>query len=277
MKKILYSFIFLVLIQQISLAQEYNEFSFSFTNDALFNEDQDYTGGLELSYKDIDSDFTYYFGQDTYTPKDKGVAEPLVGEHPYGAWLYLGASKELMYGDDIINNIKVTVGTIGDHAKGKSISNSIHKVIDASEENGWDTQVDQSFSYNISFKSSYSLISSYDSYNLKPYAVANIGNIFTNIGVGVGIDNPINDIIKFYSSIEVKYIDENIFLDGENKYNSTQYAVEKIHHKNIFTLGMETTYLDDYAISLEAVLNSKEYKTQATNNNYTTLKIIKRF
>ncbi len=277
MKKLLYPFVCLLLIYQVSSAQDYNEVSLNFKNDAIFNEDQDYTGGLELSYRNLNSDLTYYFGQDTYTPKDKRAIAPLAGEHPYGAWLYLGVSKEIEYSDNITNDIKFTVGTIGDNAKGESITNGIHKIIGASEENGWNTQVDQSFSYNINLKSSYSLISSYDSYTVKPYIVANIGNIFTDIGVGISAASPINDVVKLYSSVEVKYVDENIFLDGEDKDGSTRYAVEKLNQKDIFTLGVETTYVEDYTISVEAILNSKEYKTQSTNNNYTMLKIVKRF
>lgn len=278
MKKLLYTLIYLLLMQQVSIAESYNEFSIIFKNDAFFNEDKDYTAGLEFSYKRADCDLTYYFGQDVYTPKKKSTVAPVNGEHPYGAWLYMGVSKEARLNEQINNEIMIKLGTIGDNAKGKSINNSIHKVIGASNEKGWGTQVHKNIAYNINLKSYYETPElQYDDYMLRPYLVLDIGNVFTDIGLGVRVDTDINRFVKLYAAGERKYIDKNIFLEGKSKDGSTQYAVKKIDHKNSFNLGFETTYIKDYNIAFEMVFNSKEYETQAKNNHYGILKVTKKF
>ncbi len=277
MNKVLYVLLYILLISEVLVAKNLNELALSFKNDAIFNEDQDYSAGFELSYKNRNSDFTYHIGQDIYTPKNKKTNMPIFGEHPYAAWLYVGLSRDIYCNLDIENNIKITLGTIGANAKGKSVVNILHKVIGASSEHGWDTQIDQSFSYNINFKSSYPLVSLYDGYSITPYIVTNIGNIFTDIGIGLGVAIPIYNIVKLYSSVDIKYVADNIFLEGEDKDGSTQYAVEKLNQKNIFTIGVETMYLENYTIIVETIFNSKEYKTQSNNNNYSMLKIVRKF
>ncbi len=95
--------------------------------------------------------------------------------------------------------------------------------------------------------------------------------------MGLRVDTNINNSLKLYATAEIKYIDKNIFLEGEYKNGSTQYAVKKLDHKNTFTIGLETTYIEDYTIVAEMIFNSKEYETQANNNNYGMLKIVKKF
>ncbi len=277
MKKALYLVIFLLLTQQSLFAKFYDELSMSFKNDALFGKDQDYTSGLEFSYKKANSDLTYYLGQDIYTPEKKDTTIPIAGEHPYGAWLYIGVSKKVQF-DNLQNDFKISIGTIGKNAKGKSSSNSIHKIIGASKEKGWDTQVHKSIAYNISLKSFYDPLNfKSDGYTVKPYFVADVGNVFTDYGLGLSVDTDINNFLNLYAMGERRQINKNIFLEGENKNGSTQYSVDKINHKNIITLGLETTYVENYNIVFEMIFNSKEYKTQTHNNNYSMIKVVKKF
>ena len=272
MKRILYPLVYLLLLPQTSVAEIYDEVSISFKNDALFGEDQGYTSGLELSYKTNNSGLTYYFGQDIYTPENKKTTIPVNGEHPYGAWLYIGASKKVNFNQNI-NSIKVSVGTIGNDAKGKLVSNQLHKIIDATEEKGWDSQVKKSVAYNLNIKSFYTPLYLYNNnYSIKPYFIANIGNIFTDIGLGISIQTQLNKTLKLNASGDRKYIDRNIFLDG-----NSQYKVKKLNYKNTFTLGLESTYVSNYTISAEIIFNSKEYTTQSTNNIYSMIKIARKF
>ena len=270
MNKFLFTIACITLFQQALVAKEYSKFSISFINDAIFGEDKDYTSGLEFGYKHVNNNVTYYFGQDIYTPKNKKTTTPLIGEHPYGAWLYVGASKNYKF-DRTNNSFKLKVGTIGSNAKGKAVSNELHKIIGASKENGWDTQVDKSLAYNLNIKSIY------DQFAIKPFITTNLGNVFTDIGLGIMVEKKINIFLELYASGERKYIDENIFLEGETKSGSSAYSVKKIDYKNIYTIGARTTYFDNYTINAELIFNSKEYETQAKANNLGMIKIVRKF
>lgn len=259
--------------QQGIFAKEYSEFAISFKNDALFNSDDDYTVGTELSYRSEGSDLTYYFGQDIYTPDNKKTSTPISGEHPYGAFLYIGISGQIHFTDNLVNNLKLTIGAIGEDAKGKSVSNELHKIIGATEEKGWDTQVYKEVAYNINIKSLYDPFD----IGIRPYLTANVGNILTDIGLGINLHYNITNDLIFYANAQRVYVDKNIFLEGKTEDGNNAYSVIKYDYKNTYSWGLETSYFTDYIFAFEFIYNSKEYTTQANNNNYNMIKITKKF
>ena len=276
--KFLYSLVYVLLMQQVLFAQSYDKISIDFKNDVLFNKDKDYTAGVELAYKNKNSDYTYYFGQDIYTPEDKESLVPLNGEHPYGAWLYIGASKQIEFNKHIQSDIKFTIGTVGKNAKGQSISNELHNIIGASQENGWDSQVNKSVGFNFNLITYYSKLNKqYDNTTLKPYLKIDAGNLFMDVGLGLSIKNTVNETFDIYLNGEVKYVDKNIFLDGSSKEYGTLYAVEKEDYVNSLTIGLQTKYFKNHILTFETIFNSKEYKTQSSNNNYNMIKLEKKF
>lgn len=276
--KLLHKAVYFLILQQLAFAQTFDQFSMSFKNDVLFKKDKDYSAGVELSYKNKNSDLTYYFGKDIYTPEDKESSLPLNGEHPYGAWLYIGASKQINIDDTIRNNIKISIGTVGQNAKGEFISNQLHKIIGASQENGWDTQVHKSVGYNVNVVTHFTkLIEEYNSTTIEPYLKINTGNLFLDLAAGIEINTKIDESFNIYADVQRKYVDKNIFLDGKSKKYGSLYAVEKIDYVNSLVIGLQTKYFKNYIWTLETVFNSKEYKTQASNNNYNMIKLSKRF
>ena len=269
---------YILLMQQLLFAQAYDKISIDFKNDVLFNKDKDYTAGVELAYKNKNSEFTYYFGQDIYTPEDKESLVPLNGEHPYGAWLYVGASKQIKLNEFINNDVKFTIGTVGKNAKGQSISNELHNIIGASSENGWDSQVHKTVGYNVNITSYFTQLNKeYKTIIFKPYSKINFGNLFIDIGVGLGINSEINDLFNIYVNGEIKYVDKNIFLEGKSKKYGSLYAVEKENHVNSLIVGLQMKYFENYILTFETIFNSKEYKTQKSNNNYNMIKVEKKF
>ncbi len=59
-------------------------------NDVVFRRDKDYTNGLLLNYKSSGLDLIFRIGQDLYTPEDLSQKQPILGEHPYTAWYFMG-------------------------------------------------------------------------------------------------------------------------------------------------------------------------------------------
>ena len=276
--KTLHGLVYILFMQQILFAQSYDKLSIDFKNDVLFNKDKDYSVGVELAYKNKNSNFTYYFGQDIYTPENKESLTPQNGEHPYGAWLYIGASKQINLNEFINNDVKFTIGTVGQNAKGQSISNQLHNIIGASNENGWDTQVHKTVGYNINIITNFTKLNKkYKTTTFKPYLKINAGNLFMDIGAGIGINSEINDLITAYINGEIIHINKNIFLEGNSKEYGSLYAVEKINHVNSLIIGLETKYFKNYILTFETVFNSKEYKTQSSNNNYNMIKLLRKF
>lgn len=160
-----------------------------FDNDLFSGSDRDYTNGVRLSWisenRDITdlgsfqrllrrisgdsnsfaafrsitgfddpTDIQYNYGfsltQLMFTPDDSAsFAQPL-GERRYAGWLGLGFSLHVK-DDRILNSVEFTIGTTGPNSLAENSQDLIHSARDIDKFNGWDEQIPNEITADLSF------------------------------------------------------------------------------------------------------------------------------
>ncbi len=273
-------YIFLVLsFITIGYAQNkaYSEVSVEFKNDVFFGgDDKDYTSGFEVSYTPSNKAYKIYLGQDIYTSTYYNETYPSANQHPYAGWLYLGLEKNIEIANDITSIIRLDIGTVGDDSLAQDTVDMVHSLIDAHKYYGWDTQMEKNVAYILSGK----VIYNYDltsQININPYVSIQTGNIIQNYGLGVDLSIELDNYFDIYTSIDIKHISKNYFLEGEAKNSLLTYRAIKEDTVKHFTFGIETKYVNDYKLILGIELFSKTYLYQQNNSKIGVIKLVKRF
>ena len=107
-----------LIADQESLAQ----LSIVIENDASFNTDRDYTGGVFTTYQHKNSPISYTLGLEVYTP-DSYSAIVDVTDHPYAGWLYLKTQYVQLERENILTKIALSLGTTGKNTFAHQIQN----------------------------------------------------------------------------------------------------------------------------------------------------------
>ncbi len=160
-----------------------------FENDLFGSNDRDYTGGFRLSWISGERDVTelgriqrnlrrfsgddasfslfrnvtnfedpaavrYNYGfsvtQLMFTPDDGQLPNQPPGQRRYAGWLGLGFSLHVK-DERILNSIELTLGTIGPNALAEEAQDLIHDLLDNEKFQGWDDQVPNEFTVDLSF------------------------------------------------------------------------------------------------------------------------------
>ncbi len=159
-----------------------------FDNDLFGGDDKDYTNGIRLSWISDDrpverlglqrnlrrfsgddesygifrrvtgfkdpSKFHYNYGfsltQLMFTPEDPFPAAQPAGQRRYAGWLGLGFSLHVK-DEHILNSIEFTVGMIGPNSLAEESQDTIHDLRDIDKFNGWNDQVPNEVTADISF------------------------------------------------------------------------------------------------------------------------------
>jgi len=110
----------------------------------------------------------YTLGQNQYTPSDLTVSDPIVGQRPYGAWLYVGADVVFNGHDEVRGSrafprhahfLQLDVGIVGQGAGGRVAQATAHKILNgftrtnaAPEPKGWHNQVGNQPALQFSYR-----------------------------------------------------------------------------------------------------------------------------
>lgn len=160
-----------------------------FDNDLFGGDDKDYTNGVRLSWISGDREvkrlgsiqrllrrlsgdedsfevfrrltgfedpskvhYNYGFSvtQLMFTPDDFESYTQPPGQRRYAGWLGLGFSLHVK-DDKILNSVEFTLGTIGPHAYAEESQDLIHSMRDIEKFNGWDDQIPNEITADISF------------------------------------------------------------------------------------------------------------------------------
>jgi len=163
--------------------------TFYFDNDLFGDTDRDYTNGARLSWissnrdvEDLDggqrllrrlsgdsesfdifkrltgfkdpADIQYNYGlsltQLMFTPETASSYTQPLGERRYAGWLALGYSLHVK-DDNILNSIEFTLGTVGPNALAENSQDFIHSVRGMDKFNGWDSQIPNEITADLSF------------------------------------------------------------------------------------------------------------------------------
>lgn len=177
-------------------------------NDMFSLKDQHYTNGMQFSWDgkgappawalraarrlpwvetDLHARHGYVFGQNMYTATDLKLREPPPDQPPYAGWLYGGMGLRL-WNDIHSEHFSLLVGVIGPAALGEPAQKFVHKVVDATEPQGWDTQLDNEPGVVLAYQRSWRRVVRHLEGGLesdvRPHAGAALGNVYTHANGG---------------------------------------------------------------------------------------------
>lgn len=149
----------------LARAEEASQVQFFLENDILARTDRYYTNGVKVGFGAPSSELVnavtnsllaslpgsgdagqtgWFIGQNMYTPKNIGIAQPQPYDRPWDAWLYLGAVAQRVHsiGDhvDRIDTVEVDVGATGAAAFGEQVQKAVHRWTGSRTPQGWSNQ-----------------------------------------------------------------------------------------------------------------------------------------
>ena len=133
----------------------------------------------------------FLMGQEIYTPEDIVEEEILPDQRPYAGYLFT-EYYEAYYRESEYIRFGLQTGCIGPCALAGETQNKIHKgKRDANNEdtppnaNGWHHQISDEIVLQTNIKLQWVSMIDEEYFNLSPFVIANFGNIFTDIGLGI--------------------------------------------------------------------------------------------
>ncbi|WP_366525597.1 lipid A-modifier LpxR family protein [uncultured Microbulbifer sp.] len=203
-------------------------------NDALFQTDRDYTGGLFIRWSPTGKPYTLRFGQEIYTPDHLGRSKPYNNEHPYAGWSYLGVNYSYPLSDRWLIDITIDAGTVGPRSGARLTQKFLHWVVSSSPPQGWDSQIYNEWGVMPELKMDYRLSQGEFGgahYRLVPYLRWKTGNIIRDYGAGfrllLGSALPAFSVLSLpqetehywylQAGFEHKTVQRNVLMEGNSK------------------------------------------------------------
>jgi len=201
MKSIKYSLFLLCFFAAASLkAQTYqNEFGFKSDNDAyLFvGQDRYYTNGLFINFRHaIDPAkfkeklekkiYEINVGQEMYNPRSGFSPDPSLQDRPFAGYLYAEGAMSWFYKNESVIRASAQFGTTGPDALAQKGQEFLHDVIGFYEPEGWDYQVNNELSVNLTAQ--YTRLLHRADNNAVDFSFegyANAGTTYSGAGAGV--------------------------------------------------------------------------------------------
>ena len=249
-------------------------------NDAIYETDEELSGGFQLLYQD-NKHWSFYLGQKIYTPTNKDIRQPLQGERPYNAWLYTGVIYQQEYeGIEILYTLQGDVGVVGPSAMGEEMQNGLHTLIGVDNALGWESQTEDSIESTLTFSAEYPLIDFFKNgkvrnLHLSTYVYTQAGTLLENYSTGLSmaigyhvpyyaslINFPSKNAFYLFANLQVTAVEKNRLLDGNSGYNvvSEDY-IER------YDLGFNWD-ISNFRVRFTATKMSKEYTTQVVGHNF---------
>ncbi len=285
-----------------------------YENDSNFNSmvDKYYTAGVRLAYysKDFYDDtgvgkflryvgvlpyfskqirlysFGVFISQEMYAPKDKFSTIPPSTDHPYGGYLYasfLSQNKS----KNLLEQIELDLGIVGPAAKAKQVQDFIHKITNNALLAGWDTQLENEFVANLSYRISYRYVPKFlskhqDYIDFMPQANLSLGNaktflqasiiaragyglipfvLPTNINTGFVSTPSYAHTFSLYAFVGAggRIVGRNMFLQGNLFAPRTELELIRGVGEFIWGVALDYKY---FHLAYNVVHRSKEFRTQ---------------
>lgn len=130
----------------------------------------------------------FEIGQKLYTPQSgsinyNGIDDSRFVDRPFAAYLYAGATLNLLYKDESNLKLGAQIGVVGPSAMGKQTQQTIHKWFGLYHPSGWEYQIDDDAELNLSAEYNRLLVRD-NSFDISLASYANLGNGFTGAGIG---------------------------------------------------------------------------------------------
>jgi lipid A 3-O-deacylase len=226
-------------------------------------------------------------GQSMYAPANLSSTLPVTGDRPYAAYLY-GSVGMVSDTGKTLDNVVLSIGVVGPAALGEPIQKFVHRVIDSPEPMGWDNQLKNEPTIDLTYERKWRALYSISPFGLEtdavPHVGVSLGNVNTSASTGatfrLGFDLPSDygpprirpslpgsdffvpteDLGGYlFTAVEGRAVARNIFLDG-NTFRSGP-DVDKNTFVGSLQLGAAVTW-GPSRLSYTHVLMTKEFETE---------------
>lgn len=298
-------------------------FNIVLENDIFAGSDHDYTNGIRIAWLSPEGDMPLWvrlvadnlplapegkkrisisLGQSIFTPEDLSRREQVIGDHPYGGWLYSSVGMVSDTGKTL-DNVMLTLGVVGPLSHAQQTQKFVHKVIDSPHPMGWDNQIKNEpgirFTYERKWRSIFELSPFGAGFDSTPHVGVNLGNVNTDASIGatfrLGYDLPADygpprirpslpgaDFFiptqelggYLFTTVGGRAVARNIFLDG-NMFRDSPH-VNKRALVGSLQAGAAITY-GDARLSYTHVFMTREYSTQKHAEEFGALTLSYRF
>ncbi|MCE3255781.1 MAG: hypothetical protein K0R25_1275 [Rickettsiaceae bacterium] len=226
-------------------------------------------------------------GQNMFTPSDITKSQFLDDDFHYAGWLY-GSLGIISDSGSVLDSAVLTAGVIGPSAKAEQTQKYIHKIVNSPQPKGWHNQIKDQAGINFSYERKWREIFASNlfgaGFDVIPHAGINLGNVNTNILTGatirLGYDLPsdygpprIRPTLSgsdffiptqklsgyLFSTIEVRAVARDIFLDADTKTHSN--SLDKKIIVGNWQSGATLTY-KDARLSYTHVVFTRQFQGQ---------------
>jgi lipid A 3-O-deacylase len=230
--------------------------------------DHDYTHGVrvagEFAGPADDRSVTLGLGQEIYTPRED-APEPVPGERPYAAWLYLeaGVASDRGHRRD---DLSVRVGVVGPPALGEPVQNGVHRLTGSRPQLGWGHQLGTRPGAVLRWERTHRLRPAPGArwLALLPGWSVAAGNVETGVGAGVRVRAGTGRGPHALLGARAEYGLRDLFLDAPES------GVERIPAVAEWEAGAGWTFRR-VEVEYRFVARGREYRTQAEPHRWGSL------
>ncbi len=190
----------LLLLANLTFGQTYkNEFGFKSDNDSYLAQGSDryYTNGLFISFKRATDQqklkkglekkvYELSVGQKMFNPISGYAPNPDKQDRPFAGYLYAGAAMSWFSSKERIFKTSIELGTTGPNSLAEAGQELLHNTVGFYELAGWDYQIKNELTVNLSAQYTRLLNRSEDNaIDISFEGYANAGTTFNGVGAGV--------------------------------------------------------------------------------------------
>ncbi|HEY2032307.1 MAG TPA: lipid A deacylase LpxR family protein [Rhizomicrobium sp.] len=306
-------------------APEKGTFSVLFENDVFFNSDRAYTDGVQFAWtsavrdswssvtslaRDLpffaqegDVRTTLALGQNIYTPRNINLANPNPKDRPYAGYLYgeIGLINHVESGR--LDQMNLQLGVVGPASLAEQTQNTVHKLINNDEANGWKYQLKNEPTAELTYERAWKLISPQSFagllFDVDPHVGAAVGNVYdyANVGAVARFGFPLPDDYGpvriepntagsnwfeptgaigayVFAGVDGRAVARNIFLDG-NTWDHSR-SVNKVPFVGDLQLGAAITSYN-WRLTFTHVFRSKEFEHQHYDEQFGAINLSYRY
>ena len=313
MKSILASLLLLFIIDAAKAQNFKNEFGFKTENDAYLAtlNDRYYTNGLFIYYRRAinpekfgehieKKTYEISVGQKIYTPYWGMVAKREDQDRPFAGYLYAGAAYSVFYKKESVLKTNIELGTVGPNSLAQDAQEFLHKTVGFYTPAGWDYQIKNEVTINLS--TSYSKLihrSSDNAVDFSGQGYANLGTTFNGLGasvlfragklnqlfnsayhnavIGDSKTKKINNFeFFFYAKPQLNVVAYDATIQGSlfNNDSPVTFGVKPIVFEQQFGVNYSS---NRFTADFNVIFKTKEVKSVAKAQNYGGLSLYYRF
>lgn len=300
-------------------------FTASFENDLFTTgNDDNYTHGTQFTYvsdtylprwgakiasllpfmeSSDDQRAIFRMGQQIFTPKDIGREMLIENDRPYAGWLYISAGvladsykqSEIRH----LDKLELILGTVGPDSGAENVQTEVHKLTDSKIPQGWDNQLDNEITYDLSYQHQWMIPLVNDTIDIVPQASVTLGSSQRNVGLGMAarigsglrsdFGPPLINVTGsgsgyfkpeqalywyFYVGAYGHYVDYNIFLDGNTDGGS--HSVDRNEWVGDLQAGF-VVGAGNWRLAFASIVRTKTFAAQDANDQYGSMSVSYRF